>query len=93
MEPALPQTLYRMTDTSLLDKINAKDGRLTKLLKEEKSDDEMLDELFLATLSRFPTQKEKEHFAYCKSDKQKRAALFADVLWALVNTREFILNH
>lgn len=93
MEPALPQTLFRMTDPALLAKISAKDGRLQKLLKSDKSDDELLEEMCLATLSRLPTEKEKKHFAECKATQKDRTALFTDLLWALVNTREFILNH
>lgn len=91
MEPALPQTLFRMTDPQLLAKINSQSGRLNQLLKSEKNDDQILDELFLATLTRTPTQKERDHFA--KYRVANRQAAFVDALWALINTREFILNH
>jgi hypothetical protein len=109
--------------------------RLTKLLKSGKSDAEILDELFLATLSRSPSTAEKKHFAdylaaqiarpaaadHTAKDKlveepqkkkkgqdspktnkgqpppvkvvSRREAAFIDALWALINTREFILNH
>jgi hypothetical protein len=123
-EPALPQTLYRMTDPVLLGKLQK--GRLQELLASTKTDDEILEELFLATLTRFPTEAEKRHFAAylekrmddvhttvapavkvkdepaapAKGAKknsspayQDRQAAFADALWALINTREFILNH
>jgi hypothetical protein len=91
MEPALPQTLFRMTDPSLLSKITSPSNRLQQLLKSGKSDAEVLDELFLATLTRLPTEAEKEHFA--KKRVPDRQAAFVDALWALINTREFILNH
>jgi hypothetical protein len=42
-------------------------GRLAKLLQSNKTAEEILDELFLATLSRFPSKEEKEHFARCRS--------------------------
>jgi len=93
MDPALPQKLFMMTDTTLLAKFKANDGRLTKLLKTDKSNDEMLEELFLATLTRLPTDKEKEHFADYMKNAKDRSAAFTDVIWALINTREFILNH
>lgn len=89
-EPALPQTLFLMTETAVLRKIET--GRLPQLLRSSKSDAEILEELFLATLCRYPTEKEKqqslEHVA-----KRGRQAAFTDVLWALVNCREFVLNH
>jgi hypothetical protein len=90
-------------------------GRLAKLLQSARTDAEILDELFLATLTRFPTAAEKKHFADYRaarqahatdppeSPKQKklrtlalrneREEAFTDALWALINTREFILNH
>src|SRR5262249_25884823 len=42
VEPALPQTLFRMTDTFLLGKIKAPKGRLEGLLASDKADDEVL---------------------------------------------------
>jgi hypothetical protein len=93
LDPALPQTLYRMTDPSVLQKFNSKDSRLTKLLKDGKSDDEVLDELFLASLTRLPTDEERSAFTRHRHDAKNRQAVFQDTLWALINTREFILNH
>ena len=114
LDPALPQTLYRMTDSVLLGKLQK--GRLQQLLAGTKSDDQVLEELFLATLTRFPTEAEKRHFAAylekrtndvntgaapplkvkngpAQTHQTARQAAFADALWALINTREFILNH
>lgn len=91
--PALPQTLYRMTDPSVMQKLNDRNGRLAQLLKDNKSDDEILDELFLATLSRLPKDAEREAFNNHRGDNRNRQAVFQDTLWALINTREFILNH
>jgi hypothetical protein len=121
-DPALPQVLYRMTDPTVLAKLNPKaTGRLRQLLQSQKSDEEILDELFLATLTRFPTAAEKKHFIEYREEMKKqtkvaeppakaepprkgkgaptaknegyRETLFVDTLWALINTREFILNH
>jgi hypothetical protein len=89
--PALPQTLYRMTDAGLLAKVRG--GRLAELLRSKKTDAEVLDELFLATLTRLPTDAEREAFTAYRAGTRDRRAAFTDTLWALVNTREFILNH
>jgi hypothetical protein len=93
MEPALPQTLFRMTDPALMQKLRAPTNRATKLARAKTSDDKAVEELFLATLTRLPTAKEKdEALGFLKAGKNKTEAL-QDVLWALINTREFILNH
>ncbi len=93
MEPALPQTLFRLTDKQLLDKIAAPSGRLMTLLNTKKTDDEILEELFLATLARPPDEKEKKGFAEHRKIQTDRQAAFTDALWALLNTKEFFLNH
>lgn len=93
-DPALPITLYLMTDQALLNKIA--NGRLKKMLAEKKmTDEQMIDEMFLATLTRLPTQREKQLALGNIGEKkaQERQKALQDVLWALINTREFILNH
>jgi hypothetical protein len=91
MEPALPQKLFLMSNDNVQGKI--KNGRLQKLLASKTSDDEVLEELFLATLSRYPTDADRKLFAEYRKKAKTRDAAFNDSLWALINTREFILNH
>lgn len=90
-EPTLPQTLYVMTDPSLQAKITG--GRLRVLLASKKTDAEVVEEMFLATLTRLPSDKEKDKALTHVKKKDKREAGFVDVVWALINTPEFILNH
>ncbi len=90
-EPAVPQTLFLMSDPVLLKKLT--NGRLAKLFAEKKPDGEAIEELFLATLSRLPDERERSAaLAHVRGNKEHTKA-FADVLWALINTLEFILNH
>jgi hypothetical protein len=89
--PALPQTLFLMTDPTLLKKLTA--GRLEKLINAKLSDAQIVEELFLATLTRFPESSEKRAALEQVSAATDRMAGLTDVLWALINTREFILNH
>jgi hypothetical protein len=93
MEPALPQRLFLMTDATLLAKFNDPQGRLQQLVNSKRNDQDVLDELFLATLTRRPTDRERKAFASHLQSAANRRAAFADTLWALINTREFILNH
>ncbi len=93
MEPALPQKLFLMTDANLLRKINDPQGRLAQVVKNNKSDVEAFEELFLATLTRLPNESERQAFEKHRRIADNRRELFFDTLWALINTREFILNH
>jgi hypothetical protein len=89
--PALPQTLFLMTDSGLLAKI--KSGRLRRLLASDRANAEIVEELFLATLSRAPSCEEGSAALDHLAGRPDREAAFIDILWALINTREFILNH
>jgi len=91
-EPALPQTLFRLSDPALMQKLRANTNRAAKIAKAM-SDDKAIEELFLAALTRLPTDTEKEQaLKFVKSEPNRTFAL-QDVMWALINTREFILNH
>jgi hypothetical protein len=90
-KPALPQTLFLMTDGALLDKL--KSGRLNDLVRSDRCDAQVVEELFLATLSRLPDDEEVRSSLDHLRIRPDRASGFADVLWALINTREFVLNH
>ncbi len=90
-KPALPQTLFLMTDGVLLEKI--KSGRLKDLVAADRCAAEVVEELFLATLSRLPDDDEARPALDHLRTRPDRASGLADVLWALMNTREFVLNH
>jgi hypothetical protein len=93
MEPGLPQKLYLMADPSIQQKVQSPQGRIAQLLTAEKDDNKVLDELFLATVSRLPTPKERAGFAEHLSRSKDRRSAFLDTLWALINTNEFVFNH
>ena len=68
--------------------------RLARLLKEQATDDAVLDELYWAALSRPPTAPERAALTkYLAEHKAQRAQALQDVLWALVNTKEFLFKH
>lgn len=55
-----------------------------------------VETLFLATLSRPPSDEEREQFvAYVESEEKQSAknAALADVFWVLLNSSEFAFNH
>jgi hypothetical protein len=83
-----------MTDPGVLKKISDPSGRLGKLLKSNLTNDQILDELVLATLTRYPTQAERSAFqTHLQKVGNNRQVAFQDLMWALINTKEFIFNH
>jgi len=81
-----------MADPTLQGKLSDRNNRIPKLLATHKDDEKALEELFLATLSRLPTAKDKAAFARNREGKERTQA-FTDALWALINTTEFVFNH
>jgi hypothetical protein len=69
LEPGLPQKLYLMADPALQVKLRQPKSRLRELLENKKDDLEVLEELFLATLSRGPTAREKAAFIAYRDSK------------------------
>ena len=91
--PNLGQLLHFMNGKPINDKLASKDGRIAKLLAAKTPDDKLIEELYLSSVSRFPTKQEQaiaqKNLTGAK-DKQKAAE---DVLWALLNSKEFLFNH
>jgi hypothetical protein len=72
--------------------VAAKDNRLAALLATDQPAREQLNELYWATLTRPPTAVELEKFtALIESAPDPRAA-FEDILWSLLNAKEFVLR-
>jgi hypothetical protein len=74
----------------------ASSGLLKSLSAPFFTDDQRLDTLFLSTLSRYPTDAEREQMlttiSSAASAAERQLAL-GDVLWALLNSAEFTFNH
>lgn len=92
-QPGLPQTLYLFNDSDLLSKIRKPGGRLEKLLAESADNQRLVEELYLWTLSRWPSDTERgEAFKYLGTGENRRE-LAEDLFWALLNHREFLVNY
>lgn len=57
------------------------------------NDSQRLEALFLATLSRRPQVHEQSRYLRHIEQSQNREAAWADVLWVLLNSPEFLTNH
>jgi len=91
-DPGLLQAFQLITGELLNEMILAPENRLGKMLKAGKTDAEMLDEFYLAALCRLPNETEaKKMLAAITAAKDRRAA-WEDVLWAIVNSKEFLLR-
>ncbi len=89
----LAQALQLINGPTVNEKIRNPNNRLGPLLAAKKSDDEILTELYFVALARAPFEDEKKlALAHITKAADKRKA-WEDVLWALINTREFLFRH
>jgi hypothetical protein len=88
------QALYFINGDSILGRIASPKSRITQLAQQEKDDAKLVEQLYLWSLCRLPTEGEqklaREHFAGY-ADKRLEAA--QDLTWALMNSRDFMLVH
>jgi hypothetical protein len=92
-EVTMPQLLHLQNGEAVQQKARSGDGRLMKLLREKKPDDAVVEELFLATLSRLPMEKQRAAVRAALADGEPREEVFRDLFWALFNSKEFAFNH
>ena len=89
----LRQTLYFLNSEQLEGKLS-NSPHLKRLLAANKPDAEILDDIYLNTLSRLPTGGERKRLLdYLAAKKSARAQAVQDVAWAVLNAKEFLFNH
>jgi hypothetical protein len=91
---ALPQLLFLANHEEVRHKIGADKGRVALLTADARlNNQQRLEELFLHTLGRLPSAAElKAGLDYLATSATLRKGL-EEVLWSLINTREFQLNY
>ena len=96
-EPSVTQTLHLVNSAEIQEKIGARQGRARRLASSSLAPAEIVDELFLAALSRFPTAAERATllplFDLPGDPARTRREATEDVLWTLLNGPEFLSNH
>ena len=92
MEPNLSQALHLLNGDTVNAKITS-GGLVKKLLKEGRTRDDIIDELYLRAFGRLPTGVEKPKLlAFFTADRTDSAVL-NDLFWSLLNAKEFVFNH
>jgi hypothetical protein len=95
-QPTLLQSLYVRNDAEMLSQLTRPDGWLAEM-KQQTLDaaarKELVQEAYLRTLSRLPEDSElQDSLEYLQTTKTIQEGL-QDLMWALLNTQEFITNH
>ena len=92
-EPNLSQVLYLMFSPELQRDIANPEGTVAKLVKENKPTAEIVAELYLRTVSRPPNEMELADAMALIDNAAARQPAVEDLLWTLLNSKEFVFNH
>ena len=92
-EPSLAQALQLLNGPAVQRRLTNDRNRLHRLIKEKRTDPQIVEECYLAALCRAPTDAEStKALAYVAAHPDRMQA-FEDVLWAVLNSKEFIFQH
>ncbi|MFN5918945.1 MAG: DUF1549 and DUF1553 domain-containing protein, partial [Planctomycetota bacterium] len=89
----LAQVLTLANSDEIESKVADAQGVIARLVKDQKSHDEIVDELYLGSLSRFPNAEERTKTKYFVDSIENKSEAYQDLLWTLLNSREFMFNH
>ena len=96
LKPAIGQALHLMNSNELHAKLTSTDARsrVQQLATGGASPRDIVTELYLACYSRLPSDEEVQiATAAFTDDPAARRRAIEDVLWALLNSAEFVFNH
>jgi hypothetical protein len=85
------QALHLMNSENLFKKVTGDSGRAARLAASQQSVQDIVNELYLVTFSRRPTSEEQAIAEkYFATEGLDRRGATQDLLWALLNTPEFV---
>jgi hypothetical protein len=87
------QALHLMNSPELHDKVTSDQGRAAQLAASDRSPREIVTELYLRAYGRYPSAQELQvgEDWMQRPEKSRRQAV-EDILWALINSAEFVFN-
>lgn len=86
----LAQALHTLNGDVVATKIADANGRIAKLLAAKKPHDEIVTELYVASISRRPTPPELAAAQRFLSESPSPQECYQDLLWALINSKQFL---
>jgi len=92
-EPTLTQALHLINGATVGGRLLEPRGRLARLIKAKTPPDKILEDLWLAAYSRSPSASERTRWLQEAKEAKNSDMFYADLMWALLNSKEFLFNH
>jgi hypothetical protein len=87
------QVLALANHPRVTQKISDGQGRVARIVKEVADDKQAIEEVFLTALGRPPTPAEQKACRAYLEGSASRLKGYQGIMWSLLNTREFVLQH
>jgi len=91
--PNLAQILHLMNSPEIQGKIAGDKGTVATLVASKKSNEEIIEALYLRGFARKPTASESKDAADMLAKAANRKAAVEDFAWLVLNSKEFLFNH
>ncbi|MCM2369977.1 DUF1549 domain-containing protein [Aporhodopirellula aestuarii] len=91
-QPTLSQALHLAVGDTLQERLWA-GGKIKQLVASGKTEEQIIEELFVRTLARRPTDDELAALIQTIGDAAEDPGAYEDILWGLFNSSEFSFNH
>ncbi len=92
-EANLAQALHLLNSDEIQNKVGRPGGRADVLAKDPRPDAEKVEELFLWAFARKPTDEQrKEALDHIAKHTANKKIAYENIMWALLNTKEFAFN-
>lgn len=94
-EPSMAQALHLANGETLNQKLAQKDNRIDALLASKQADAKLIEEAYLITLGRLPTERELDKATplLAAAKPEERRVALEDLFWGLMSSKEFLFQH
>ncbi|MBS0203925.1 MAG: DUF1549 domain-containing protein [Planctomycetes bacterium] len=94
-EPSMTQVLHLTNGKTIQEKIEAKEGRVSRFVESNAPVAEIIDTVYLAALSRHPNPVEIDHLTPILKgpDPSEKRQVIEDLFWSVLTSREFLFQH
>jgi hypothetical protein len=91
----LAQSLHLLNSSEIQGKLTDGNGLAAKMAKDaDRGHQAKVRELYLLAFAREPTSEESEIATkHIEKHQEKPQVAYEDIVWALINTKEFLFNH
>ena len=93
VDPTVAQVLHILNSPGIQKKLSHVGGQVASLVARHPDPSVLVEELYLAMYSRFPTSDERQNGMNYLKNQPNRQLATEDLCWSMMNSIEFVFNH